>query len=207
VRFCAVSSDGRWVATGSHSLWEGSGAKVWEAGTGRLVCELPIGEICWVDFSPDGQWLVTTSGGLRLWSVGDWQPGPRLSEVAVHCAFASDGPLLAAEDVPGVVRLLVAETGREVARISSNEATRLKPLCFSRDGGLLVTYGRETEMLHVFDLRAIRQQLAELGLDWDQPPLPLAAPVDDGLEWTIDVQLSEPPPNTDALPLPGLPSQ
>ncbi len=104
VRCCAVSPDGRWVATGSHSLSQGSGAKVWDAQTGRLVHELSVGGICFVDFSPDGKWLGTTSGGLRLWSVGDWQSGPKLSELAAHFAFMREGQLLAVEDAPGIVR-------------------------------------------------------------------------------------------------------
>ena len=40
----------------------------------------------------------------------------------------------------------------------------------------LITVGVESMQLHIFDLRAIRGQLAELGLDWDAPALKPAPP-------------------------------
>src|SRR5262249_51881386 len=62
VRRCAVSPDGRWVATASFSNADDIGIKVWEATTGRLVKEIaPVGG--YVAFSPDGRWLLTTAGG------------------------------------------------------------------------------------------------------------------------------------------------
>src|SRR5262245_36859115 len=83
-------------------------------------------------------------------------------------------------DVAGVVRLVKVDTGKEIARLSIVESTRLVPFCFNPDGSRLVTLGRESEMLHVFDLRRIREQLSELGLDWDaptlQPPIPSSQP-------------------------------
>jgi eukaryotic-like serine/threonine-protein kinase len=64
VRCCAVSPDGRWVATATH----GSGLKVWEVPSGRLVKVLNGGSS--VGFSPDGKWLASTTHGCRLWAVG-----------------------------------------------------------------------------------------------------------------------------------------
>jgi WD40 repeat protein len=176
VRFCAVSPDGRWVATGSHNVRVGPGAKVWNARTGELVAALPVGGQCGVGFTPDHHWLVTTSGGVRLWDVGTWRPGLKLSDIAGAFATTRDGRLMALEDVPGVVRLVVPDTGRELVRLSAPEQTRLRPLAFTPDGGRLVTWGIETEMIHVFDLRRVRAQLAGMGLDWDAPPLPAAPP-------------------------------
>jgi WD40 repeat protein/tRNA A-37 threonylcarbamoyl transferase component Bud32 len=43
VRNCAVSPDGRWVATGSHWYREGAGAKVWDAQTRLLQVLTPVG--------------------------------------------------------------------------------------------------------------------------------------------------------------------
>src|SRR5262249_55449499 len=65
VRSVSVSPDGRWVATGSHG---DTGAKVWDAATGRLVADLvPTQSRVLVCFSPDGKWLATSSlGGCRL---------------------------------------------------------------------------------------------------------------------------------------------
>jgi WD40 repeat protein len=179
VRASAVSPDGRWVATGSHSLTEGAGAKVWDARTGKHVADLPVGGVCSPWFSPDARWLVTDSEeGYRIWKAGTWQEGPPLvhARLSDGCAFSPDRRLLALGGGTGVVRLVRPETGTEVARLSAPEKTRLMPFAFTPDGGALLTCGLESREMHVFDLRAIRAGLRELGLDWDDEPLPAAVP-------------------------------
>jgi WD40 repeat protein/tetratricopeptide (TPR) repeat protein len=173
VRCCALSPDGRWVATGSHSNTDGLGAKVWEAATGKLVKELPVPGLCGVAFSPDGRWLLTTGGGCRLWEVGSWNEWWKV-DGASGC-FSPDGRLLAVEDTPGAVRLLRPQDRTELTRLEAPEQTRLMPRCFTPDGTRLIAVGVETQALHVWDLRAVRECLAELGLDWDLPPYPPAA--------------------------------
>jgi WD40 repeat protein len=184
VRNCAVSPDGRWVATGSHSLHEGCGAKIWDAKDGRHEKDLPVLGLCNVRFSPDGKWLLTTSSdGPRLWAVGSWQEEPCLSGTPHYSrgdyswgVFTRDSKLLALDDKPGVVRLVVPDTGKEIARLTAPEPARLLPCCFTPDGTQLITVGLETKTLHIFDLRAIRTGLAELDLDWDAPPFPPPSP-------------------------------
>jgi serine/threonine protein kinase/WD40 repeat protein/Tfp pilus assembly protein PilF len=191
VRHCAVSPDGRWVATGSHTVLAGVGAKVWDAQTGQHVADLPVGGGCWFGFSPDSKWLVTSSGGARIWRTGTWQGGPMLdSSSPSYSAFAPDGELLALSDLPGVVRLVRTATGKEVARLTAPEPTRLWPQCFTPDGLQLITVGSESEALHIFDLRAIREQLRELGLDWSADVLPPAPPVA-GKPLQITVELGD----------------
>jgi WD40 repeat protein len=177
VRQCAVSPDGRWVATGSHSNLAAVGAKVWDAETGKHVADLPLGGGV-VRFSPDSEWLLTSRGGARIWRTGTWQEGPDLGSPTSGSfgAFTPDGELLALSDLPSVVRLVRTATGKEVARLTAPEETRLSPQCFTPDGSLLITVGSESTALHVFDVRAIRQQLRELDLDWDAPPSPAAVP-------------------------------
>jgi WD40 repeat protein/Tfp pilus assembly protein PilF len=179
VRNSAVSPDGRWVATGTHTLTEGGGAKVWEAKIGKHVADLPVAGLCSPWFSPDGRWLVTnTFEGSRIWKVGTWDEGPTLGgRMQSHsCALSPDGRLLALDEGACVVRLVHPETGVEVARLTAPEKTRLLPWGFTPDGGTLLTCGLESRDLHVFDLRAIRAGLRELGLDWDDEPLPAARP-------------------------------
>jgi WD40 repeat protein len=180
VRSSAVSPDGRWIATGSHSTSPSSGVKVWSADSGEQVADRPIGAICRVGFSPDNRWLITTGGGhFRLWKVGTWREGPDLGESAHNnnFAFTANGQLLAlGEAAIGVVRLVVPDTGREVARLVAPEPSRLAPVAFSPDGAQLATVGLESGAVHLFDLRAIREGLAELGLDWDATPLPPPSP-------------------------------
>ncbi len=165
VHYCAVSPDGQWVVTGSH-LMPGS-VSVWDVASGRHVRELlsdrgvPI-------FSPDGRWLAVVSNdsptGGRLWKTGSWIPGPTLE--LGHLAFSPDSQLIAVATGLSTLQLLIPDTGEEVARMTIADPTRLKPECFTPDGNQLVAFGLENGQLYVWDLRAIRQQLAHLGLDW-----------------------------------------
>jgi serine/threonine protein kinase/WD40 repeat protein len=173
VRYCAVSPDGRWVATGSHN-WEG-GVKVWDAQSGQHVADLPITSHSDVQFSPDSKWLLTSGGGARIWRAGTWQEGPVLggpTSLSSVGAFTREGNLLALEDVPSVVRLVWTATGKEVARLTAPEQTRLTEMCFTPDSSQLITRGVESGALHIFDLHAIRRGLREIGLDWSDEPLP-----------------------------------
>ncbi len=67
------------------------------------------------------------------------------------------------------VRLVSLDTGRVLAWLSVHEETALLPQCFTPDGTQLIAVGQQSDQLYVWDLRAIRRQLADLGLDWDAP--------------------------------------
>ncbi len=173
MRHVDVSPDGRWVVTGS--CWtdpNGENAKVWEAATGKLITVLPIDPTTQPVFSADGNWLHTTNptDHSPYWcKVGTWQPKavPRPSGL-----LAPDGRLLACQAGYGEILLVNFETGKEMARLSIPEQTRLAPRDFSPDGAWLYASGFESRQLYRWDLRVIRSQLAELGLDIDLPPYP-----------------------------------
>jgi hypothetical protein len=186
VRSCAVSPDGRWVATGDHSTLQGIGATVWDAQSGQAVKDFSVGAHCHVAFSPDGKWLLTTGGGFRLWKVGTWEEGPPLAQPGPWggpwgggFAFAPDGRMLALAGGFSQVWLIDPDSGAEVARLTVPEQTRVAPQCFAPDGSQLVAVGSDSNLLYIWDLRALRAELKELGLDWVAPPYPevaLAAP-------------------------------
>src|SRR5262249_33122239 len=67
-------------------------------------------------------------------------------------------------------------TGREVARLTGPEPMWYPPACFTPDGTRLIARCSGLTALYVWDLRLIRQQLKELGLDWDWPEFPPAGP-------------------------------
>jgi hypothetical protein len=182
----AVSPDGLWVATAG---WIGTGAKVWQAQTGQLAKELLSEEGHAVGYSPDGKWLAATSGsGLHLWSVPSWDERLRIG-ACMSFAFSPDSRVLAVETGQGAVRLIEPATGREYARLENPNQDRAYYLAFSPDGTQLVLNSEE-QGLHVWDLRAIRAELAARVLDWELPPYdradsaesapPLAATVDLG---------------------------
>jgi tetratricopeptide (TPR) repeat protein len=69
----------------------------------------------------------------------------------------------------GVYRLVELATGRELARLEDPDQTAGAAV-FTPDGTRLVVNARDG--LRVWDLRRIRAELVELGLDWDRPAYP-----------------------------------
>lgn len=176
LRFTAVSPDGRWVVTGSH--WEGPrspSARIWDARSGKPLGKLPLEGSTPSRFSPDGRWLMTSSrGGCRLWEAGTWREVRRFD--TAQFAFGPDSRLLAIGDVFGVIRLVETATGREMARLTGPELIGYQPVCFTGDGTRLIASGAAATPLCVWDLRSIREQLKEMGLDWEWPEFPRAGP-------------------------------
>jgi serine/threonine protein kinase/WD40 repeat protein/tetratricopeptide (TPR) repeat protein len=172
-RYVAVSPNGRWVATGTHT---GIAARIWDAQTGKLVNKLlPAEPSTAIAFSPDGQWFITNYPTCRLWAVDGWKE--RLGVAGVGLAFSPDGKLLAVGTAQGTVRLVDPETGKEYARLEDPNQDRAGTITFSPDGTLLVTTSNnDSQAIHVWDLRAIREQLAEMRLDWNLPPYLPARP-------------------------------
>ena len=191
-RTVAVSPDGQLVATGSHSR---TTVKIWESESGTLVRELSLDSGSGVYFSPDGKWLATTGGGLRLWAVGSWQEKWRISAFGA-VAFSNDGRLMAAETGAGIVLLLDPDTGREYARLEDPHQDRVS-MRFTPDGTQLVTNGDDTQSVHIWDLRKIRNELTSLGLDWELPPYLAAAP-HDLQRFQVHVELGELPSSIEA---------
>jgi WD40 repeat protein/tetratricopeptide (TPR) repeat protein len=201
VRGTRVSPDGRWVVTGSH--WhDGSGVqvKVWEADTGKLVANLPSPEVtgC-LDFSPDSRWLYLTGKEDRRVEVASlattpvqaagsattrppaWEGQWKSESRKLEGAFSPDNRLRAYGTNEGAIHLVSPETDQKIATLPPPEVTRSGSLTFSADGSRLLARGGDTGSLYVFDLRRIREQLAELGLDWTgaQPVLPSRTGDDD----------------------------
>jgi WD40 repeat protein len=174
-RFVAVSPDGRWVATGSHTDTE---VKIWDAGTGSLVRELALlGSR--VEFSPDGAWVSSTSGGLALWSVGDWKRAWKAAgDSSSAQAFSSDGRVVADGVGAGVIVLHESASGREVARLADPDGQRPNCLTFSPDQRYLASISFDFKNLYVWDLHEIDRQLTELGVAWQWPSSRAAPPVE-----------------------------
>jgi serine/threonine protein kinase/WD40 repeat protein len=199
VRACAVTPDGRWVATGNHFNLQGVGVTVWDAQTGTAVKDFRI-DGGPVTFSPDGKWLLTSGGSYRLWQVGSWREGPpiNVNEPPVSVGvFTADSKLVALSGGEGQVILVEVATGAEIARLTVPEQTYLSPQCFSRDGSQLVAIARN-KLMYIWDLRLLRSELAELGLDWDWPQFPPAPPPLPPLKVEVDLGFLQQAPN--ALP-------
>jgi WD40 repeat protein/serine/threonine protein kinase len=177
----AISPDGRWVATSTY--WgRQSTIKVWDALSGQLVRDLPgegLHGDAWAAFSPDGRWLVLGLGRIyRFYEVGSWQPGrthPReRADSAAYLAFAPDSKIVAILQNARLVQLIDVATGQELASLTSPDPRGIGHLAFSPDGSRFAA-ACGAGVIQVWDLRYLRHQLADLGLDWDLRPYP---PVD-----------------------------
>jgi WD40 repeat protein len=177
----ALSPDGRWAVCAGDS---GDDAFcIWDAGTSKVVHHLSHkGKYPRATFSPDGRWLVT---GVRhefcFWEVGSWKLQARLPRdpcsLYSAVAFAGNGRLLALVDGRNRIHLYDAATLplRHLATLETPEGSAsLMGLCLSPDG-IRLAATTEHNVIALWDLRLLRQDLVALDLDWDMPPYPSAA--------------------------------
>jgi WD40 repeat protein len=70
------------------------------------------------------------------------------------------------------VELVDANKGWEkIVTLTSPDPTIINSLKFSTDGSQLAVI-TQAHLIYIWDLRAIRQQLAKMDLDWALPPYP-----------------------------------
>jgi serine/threonine protein kinase/WD40 repeat protein len=177
-RSISVSPGGEWLATGTHVA--SHGAQVWRVRDATKVADLPIDYGTSVVFSPDGKWLMTREPPCRLWEVGTWREAKQKIDGQGWC-FSPDGRQLVVQDASKVIRLVETETGRTLARLESPDLYAVNIATFSPDGARLVVTTQDGPAVHVWDLRAIRRQLARIGLDWDSPAYSNDDPADASL--------------------------
>jgi len=172
----ALSTDGRWaVSTGGL----GDAVCVWDVACGTLVRRLPHGgEYAGATFSPDGRWLVT---GFRsdfcFWEVGTWELKAQLPRdprsLFSSVAFTHDGGLLALAEGRNRIHLRDSATLRHLATLETPAGpASLTGLSLSPDGTRLAAT-TDYNVIALWDLRRLRQELAALDLDWELPPYPL----------------------------------
>ncbi len=169
----AISPDGRWVATSS---WHDSLVKVWDARSGDLVRTLSMPGRTLAAFSPDGRWLATSTKEYQLWEVGSWKPkGPSVPGHPVSesnfTAFSPDGHVMARTTDGCHIELLETLTERPLATMEAPGSSGVARFQFSPDGTHLAATMRN-QKVQLWDLRLIRQELAQMNLDWDLPPYP-----------------------------------
>jgi tetratricopeptide (TPR) repeat protein len=169
-RLAQVSDDGRWLVTCSHG---GIRSGVWNLADGSRVAELSTGGLADAGgscFSPDGRYLMTNGDACRLWNVGDWTES---RVIAGHgLAFTPDGKVVAVCDERKILTLVECDSGRILARFEDPDQIRAATASFSPDGSKLIVVTPDNPSARVWDLRAIRRRLAEMGLDWKAPGYP-----------------------------------
>ncbi len=186
---CRFSPDGSWVFARS---WRGQWWAVYDAGT-LLPVRKRFAKVTQACFSPDSRRLIAaTTAGVEVWETASWKlvqelPWESSGIPWVAISFSPDGALLAVSGSDGAVWLLHGGDYHEVARLESPSPQHVHDVVFDSIGSQLAVCANGA--INIWDLRAIRESLAEMHLDWSPPPAPrsrvaTAAPIqiviDDG---------------------------
>ena len=177
----AVSPKNNWLAT---ATFKGKGVKIWDLTTGDLVESLSVEGTAYVDFSPAGKWLAVGGGAeIEIWDTGTWKTHGKLARSSPRflpgtIAFSSDGSLLAFADSGPPLKLTLVDpnTLKRIAILECpGDMIVPRSLSFTPDGTrLLFPHPGQGNVLCIWNLRAVREQLAAMDLDWDLPPYPPA---------------------------------
>ena len=144
--------------------------EVWNLARAEREREIPTDWSGRAAFSPDNQWLVTC--GLveyRVWNLRDWKLAYSIRR-GLSCdvdftAFSPDARILAIALTRDAVRLVESATGRELATLQSPNLSHVNGIVFSPDGDR-IAIPTALGPIQLWDLRALRHELARLNLDW-----------------------------------------
>jgi eukaryotic-like serine/threonine-protein kinase len=169
----ATTYEGRLVATGSSSRRD---ARVWDVASQSNILATSMSRQSRVTLSPNGTWLLIHGDGFKLLDLRTGKPAPPIQfptgqPMTGAACFSHDSRVLAVVIDQYEVQLFDLATWKALGRLRGPRETRIVALAFSQDGSCIsaaVSQGR----LRVWNLARMRQQLAELNLDWDNPPFP-----------------------------------
>lgn len=144
--------------------------RVWNTSSGAISFELVHTGSAQMAFSPDDRRLALCAGDEIF--VLDAATGSvlhrALRDAAKHggpVAFSPDGRVLAFAVTRTRVRLVEAETFRELAHLDSAGSKLISWLAFTPDSARLAV-ATETGLVQTWDLPRLRRELAALGLAW-----------------------------------------
>jgi WD40 repeat protein len=167
MNWAANSPDTNWIAT---TYWKDRGTFIWDTRTQKRAHDFGANG-GFVTFSPDGRHLLVGSAHLyTLWEIGTWRRIWDLSrgsagELVGEAAFSNDGAMIALCPEVNLLQLVDAATGRKIAAFHSPVPKNVRHVAFSADGRTLAvsTFVKDIQL---WDLRALRQELSEMKLDW-----------------------------------------
>ena len=173
-QFLALSPDGQFAVTGSWHGLEGQGLWIWDANTGQPRRQLfsQKGD-AQGKFTPDAQrFVLSSSYGYVAYDAVNWEPLWRInrdgaSDSPGPIAFSVDSKLVTVRTNEQSMKLVHVDSGETVATLEDpNQLTSITAE-FSGEGSLLEPVFNRVRM---WDVAAIRERLAEVGLDWEGPP-------------------------------------
>ncbi|MBL8891153.1 MAG: protein kinase [Planctomycetaceae bacterium] len=165
------------IATGSWN--QASEIIIWDLKTAREERRLNVGQQAVVRFSPDGNYLFTSSSGGSLWNVDSWQEwrlnSPDGSAEGFAFAFSPDSRWFAHTSGPGRIKIQDLQQRTTIADLTDPNQHHYFSLAFSADNSAMfgVTVGREC-FVKRWDLKHIDRYLGDLQL----PPLNLSSDVE-----------------------------
>jgi WD40 repeat protein len=175
IAFVTISPDGRWIASGSSGL---SPNRIKVANVEgkvpdwKLVGKFPDAAVS-IAFSPDSKWLVTgVSNESQVWEVETWKPVTHLQTAGAigPMAFTADGKLLAMTQSRQQIKLYdAANEWKEIAALEASSPAQYSSLVFSPDGSQLAAVS-VNHVIHLWDLRGVRERLGTMKLDWEHAP-------------------------------------
>jgi WD40 repeat protein len=178
LEYMAFSPDNRWLAGGA---WKAPHVKVWDAATGAVAATLETPPTARPVFAPAGGGLVVGTGAAyQFYAPDTWRPGLRIpredcGQTPGWAAFSPDGTVFAGWSRRGVVALWDPRDGRELVSLPITVRTGSfgthGELRFSADGRRL-TVVADNRHIQLWDIAAIREQLATVGLEWSGPRAP-----------------------------------
>jgi WD40 repeat protein len=172
----ALSPGGEYAALGSFT---GAATTVWDLRTGRRELEVPAWQGGTASaFSPDGRLLVVLRrNDQQVFETAGWRriaviPRRRIESTYGSAAFSPDGRLLAVATTRSRVQVLATATFEPLLEFDLPDDEAITELCFDAGGETLACGSGLRAYVHVWDLRAARVALRELGLDWSDAPIP-----------------------------------
>jgi len=191
-----LSPDGRWLAAGPFRGYE---VRVWDARSGDEVHRLPAPVDYFsaeVVFSRDGRrLLVATQTDCHVFETGTWKTLRRyqrgdVAEVPVGAALGQDSRTLVVTSSVRSLALRDLETHRLLVELPVADRGMPSAAAVAPDGSLVACaiqgYGIE-----IWDIRRLRHELGELGLDWEGPPFFSEKPPDSEPALNVEVDLGD----------------
>ncbi len=165
--YASVSPDGRWVVAANMFY---RGITLWDGKTGTAVRTLVPWEQGQARFSPDGRNLVTIGRDALIWDTATWAirrrlplQQPPVPERGI--SFSADGQMVAIVSELQVIKLLSPQSGEELITLTPPIRPNLAAVTLSADGETLAAL-TGSRVVCIWDLRALRRELAEFGLNW-----------------------------------------
>lgn len=166
--FGDMSRNQCFVASGT---FKGNNVQIHDMRSGAIIKTLPAGTSCpW--FSTDNRILaVAEIGRYSFWETDSWQMLKEMHPVTRgiwpgSLAFTSDSRVVAIEN-GSAIELLDTQNFVPFAEFPVPSGETIESIRFSPDNRYLVVGGGDEGVTHLWDLKIVRQQLNDLGLDWD----------------------------------------